>query len=117
MKKKSLFGLLAVFIAFSCMGLNCQKVTDPGSADYSFPYENQNFSSRAECVQWCQDTYRPQLLEENERYEAAVIDCGDNEECLDYEAKLHQGNVKGIQADRQQCIRSCHSQGTMGGGF
>jgi hypothetical protein len=116
MKKRSLFGLLALFIAFSCMGVKCQKVADP-SADFSLPYENQNFSSRAECVQWCHDNYQPLLLEENERHQEAMFLCGDDNECKKEANRVHQEEVKRIQSERTQCVRSCHDQGTVGGGF
>jgi hypothetical protein len=117
MKKKYFCGLLALFIAISCMGVKCQKVTDPGSANLPLPYEDQTFSDRAECVTWCHDHYRPLLLEENRRHEAAMKACGDDKECKQLEAKTHQENVKRIQAERHECVKSCHSQGSVGGGF
>jgi hypothetical protein len=117
MKKKSLFGLLALFIAFSCMGVKCQKVTDPGSADFSPPYEDQTFSDRAACVRWCHDHYRPLLLEENQRHKEAMFLCGDDEECISEEEQRHKDNVKQIQAERHECVKSCHNQGEFGGGF
>jgi hypothetical protein len=120
MKRKSLIGLLAVFIAFSCMGVKCQKVMDPADSStfsLSHPHDPPNFSSRAECVRWCQDTYRPLLEEANERHAAALIACGDDYDCMKEANRLHQEEVKAIQAERQACIRSCHSQGSVGGGF
>lgn len=117
MKKRSLIGLLAVFIAFSCMGVRCQKVTDPSSSDYSLSYEGQNFSTRAECIQWCHDTYKPMLDQANEDHEEAMKACGDDKDCKKEANRVHQEQVKQIQAERQACIRSCHDQGSVGGGF
>jgi len=117
MKKRSLIGLLAVFIAFSCMGVNCQKVTDPGSSDYSLSYDGQNFSTRAECIQWCQDAANEMLDQAKSDREAAFEACGKDVDCKKAAIAAFQEEMKDIQAEREACIRNCHDQGSVGGGF
>ena len=116
MKKRYLVGLLAVFIAFSLLGAKCQRVTDPSSAEYSLPYEGQTFRNMGECISWCNKYYKEMLLEENERHREAMQACEDPQ-CKNAETKIHQENVKRIQWERAECRRSCHDQGSVGGGF
>ena len=123
MDKRYAIGLVVLLVAFSSLGLTCEKVTDPqsvstsGYGDYEPPFDPDSFQNNSTCQAACNEFYNELLATENERHRLAMKECKKDKECKKAETKLHQQNVKDIQAARQQCIRDCHDQGGTGGDF
>ena len=129
MKKLYFVGLVAVFVAFATLGFQCQKVTDPASdslsgyssPEYAPPFSASDFDDAESCQYACNDYYSDMLEAENERH-SEVMDgleggSDDVKEMRREEIQRHKDTVGEIQAARKQCVRDCHDQGGMTGGF
>jgi hypothetical protein len=129
MKKLYLVGMLATFVAFATLGFQCQKVTDPASdttsgyfsPEYAPPFSASDFEDAESCQYACNDYYSDMLETENERHDEVMdgLTGGSDEvkELRREEILLHKDTVRYIQDARQQCVRDCHSQGGLSGGF
>jgi hypothetical protein len=130
LKKHYFIGLLVVVIAVFSLGMKCEKVTDPmsdsesvGYGQYPPPFEMNSFDSETTCQAACNEYYTELLQSENERFEKAIKACKKIKnkkkarECRHAEIMLHQETVQAINAARNQCVRDCHDQGSVGGSF
>jgi hypothetical protein len=129
MKKGYVLGLLAVFVVFASLGSQCQKITDPAGSGmtgysnpaYAPPFSPSDFDSEETCQSACNGYYTGLLEEENLRHEEVMdgLEGGDPETKLlrKEEIELHKTNVREIQDARYQCVKGCHDQGGMSGGF
>ncbi len=129
MKKRYISGVLVVLVGLAALGLQCQKVTDPASEsnyeypspEYAPPFSASDFSSEQSCQSACAEHYAGMTKDENKRHSEAMKDLAGNshgvKELRRQEVDRHKAELKEIQEARKQCIRDCHDQGGVSGGF
>ncbi len=128
MKKLYVVGIIAMFVAFASLGFQCQKVTDPASSTseynnpaYAPPFSTADFDDEESCQYACNEYYSGLLEAENMRHDEVMDSLeGGTQEIRDLrreEILRHKETVGEIQDARQQCVRDCHDQGGMDGGF
>jgi hypothetical protein len=129
MKKLYLVGLAAVFVAFATLGFQCQKVTDPasdgstdyGNSEYAPPFDPSDCKNPESCRSACNDYYAKILKAENQRHIQVMKKLRGNSKAVKKlrleEIKRHVDAVRDILRACRQCIRSCHDQGGLHGGF
>lgn len=129
MKKSYVFGLLALMVAVVSLGAQCQKVTDPAATtafeypgpEYMPPFSASDFDNQESCQYACNEHYAAMLEAENEYHDMYMdsLEGGTPEirEMRKAEIERHKTEVRRIQDSRQQCVRDCHDQGGMDGGF
>ena len=129
MKKGHILGVLALIAVFSVTGFQCHKVTDPASdglseysnPDYAPPFNASDFSSEANCQSACNKYYTGLLKDENAYHSDAMKGFKGNDPQVKQdraeEIDRHKLAVAEIQDARRQCIRDCHDQGGVSGGF
>jgi hypothetical protein len=128
MKKRYVLGLLAIMVAFATLGFQCQKVTDPASntayeypsPEYAPPFSTSDFDNEESCQYACNEYYSALLEAENEYHDEVMSGLDGGPELKDEkkaEIERHKQAVRMIQDARQQCVRDCHDQGGIDGGF
>lgn len=129
MKKGYLLGLLAVFVIFASLGSQCQKVTDPASdamtgysnPAYAPPFSTSDFADEPTCQSACSGYYNDFKADEIETHKDVLADLRGNDPNVQQmrkdEIERHREALREIQNARNQCVRSCHDQGGVSGGF
>lgn len=129
MKKAYVLGLLAIFVVFASLGSQCQKVTDPAeggmtgysSSEYAPPFNTSDFDDEPTCQAACNDYYNGMKMEEIERHQEAMAELTGSDEIVKEmrkdEIRFHIEEMRRIQGARNECVRSCHDQGGVSGGF
>jgi hypothetical protein len=129
MKKRYVLGLLAVFVAFASVGSQCQKVTDPAGSSlaeysnpaYAPPFSPSDFADEPTCQAACNRYYNGLKADEMEEHKEIMDDLQGNDPEIQQmrkeELERHHEALREIQDARQQCVRDCHDQGGVSGGF
>ena len=70
------------------------------------------FKRPGSCFDACYDAYRNQVKGENDLHVALVKNCTGDPACLEEEDARHEAALNNIQADRINCLNTCHQQGS-----
>jgi hypothetical protein len=76
-----------------------------------------NKANPTSCLHGCAGSSADQVRAEVAAHKAAIEGCGalpesDHEACMTAEAARHQAAMATINAGRQECMNSCHRQGS-----
>jgi hypothetical protein len=129
MKTGYVLGLLAVFVVFASLGSQCQKVTDPAgdtftgysNPEYAPPFNAADFADEPTCQAACNAYYNEMKMDEIEYHKEMMDGLQGSDPAVKQmrkdEIQRHNDEMKAIQTARNECVRSCHDQGGISGGF
>lgn len=102
--------LLIVLGMFTALTLTqCKPIADQVTGTAASANANQ-------CVTGCTRTYNELVRVESTLHVKNVQDCNGDATCLALEDARHDAAMASIQANRDNCINSCHHQGGGTGG-